>query len=62
MFTSGQLIFSALFLVAFIIIITFSYRSDIAIHQRFYKGSYKVLIAFFLFIGLLFLIKIFLKR
>lgn len=62
MFTNGQWTFAALFLIAFVIIMIFSYRKDIGIHKRFYKGSYKVLIAFFIFIVMLFIIKIFLKR
>ncbi|PWA07385.1 hypothetical protein [Flavobacterium psychrotolerans] len=62
MFSTGQWIFAALFLVTFIIIMIFSYRKDILIHQKFYKGTYKVLIAFLLFIALLFVIKVFFKR
>ena len=62
MFSTGQWIFAALFLVAFVIIMIFSYQKDGQIHQRFYKGSYKVLIGFFIFIALLFVIKIFFKR
>jgi cytochrome bd-type quinol oxidase subunit 1 len=62
MFSTGQWVFAALFLVAFVIIMIFSYRKDIATHRKFYKGSYKVLIAFFLFIAMLFVINIFFKR
>lgn len=62
MFSTGQWIFAGLFLIAFVIIMVFSYRKDILIHQKFYKGSYKVLFAFFIFIFFLFLIKIFMKR
>ncbi len=62
MFSTGQWIFAALFLISFIIIMIFSYRKDILIHQKFYKGSYKVLYAFILFIFMLFMIKIFMKR
>ena len=62
MFTTGQWVFAALFLIAFIIVMIFSYRKDIPIHQKFYKGSYKVLIAFLLFIAMLFMIKILFKR
>lgn len=62
MFSIGQWIFAALFLVTFVILMVFSYKKDIQIHQRFYKGSYKVLFAFLLFILILFVIKVFLKR
>jgi hypothetical protein len=62
MFSTGQLVFAALFFVSFVIIMVFSYRKDILIHQKFYKGSYKVLFAFILFIFMLFMIKIFMKR
>jgi len=62
MFSTGQWIFAALFLITFVIIMVYSYRKDIIIHRKFYKGSYKVLIGFFIFIALLFVIKIFLKR
>ena len=62
MFTTGQWIFAALFFVAFIIATYFAYGKDKALHQKFYKGSYKILIGFVLFIVILFLIKITLKR
>lgn len=62
MFTNGQLTFAALFFVAFVIVMIFAYRKDITTHKRFYKGSYKVLIGFLLFIAFLFVVKVFLKR
>lgn len=62
MFSTGQWVFAALFLIAFVIVMVFSYRNDSVTHQKFYKGSYKVLIAFLLFIFLLFIIKITMKR
>jgi len=62
MFSTGQWIFAALFLITFVIIMIFSYRKDKITHQKFYKGSYKVLIAFLVFIVVLFIIKIGLKR
>lgn len=62
MFSQGQLIFAVCFLVAFIIVMIFSYRKDISTHQLFYKGNYKILIGFFAFIGFLFLIKMYLKH
>jgi len=62
MFSTGQWTFAALFLISFVIIMIYSYREDIQIHKKFYKGSYKVLIAFLLFIALLFVIKVTFKR
>jgi hypothetical protein len=62
MFTTGQWIFAACFFVIFIIAMIFSYRKDARLHSIFYKGNYKILIAFLLFIGLLFVIKIFFKH
>ncbi len=57
MFSTGQLIFAGLFVIAFIIIMIFSYRKDIRLHKKYYKGSTHVLIGFVIFILLLFLIK-----
>jgi len=62
MFSTGQWIFAGLFLITFIVIMVFSYRKDILIHQKFYKGTYKVLLAFLLFIAMLFVIKVAMKR
>jgi uncharacterized membrane protein YccC len=62
MFSTGQLIFGLLFFIAFVIAMFFSYRKDARLHQIFYKGNYKILIGFLIFIGLLFVIKIFFKR
>ena len=57
MFSTGQLIFAALFFITFVIVIFLSYRKDKRLHNRYYKGSFYVLIGFLLFIALLFLIK-----
>jgi len=62
MFTQGQWIFAGLFLAAFIIASIYVYRKDAALHKIFYKGSYRVLIGFFLFIVALFIIKVTMKR
>lgn len=62
MFTQGQWIFAGIFLISFIIAAIYVYRKDAAIHQNFYKGSYKVLLAFLIFIALLFVIKVTMKR
>ncbi|PXY42794.1 hypothetical protein DMB65_01895 [Flavobacterium cheongpyeongense] len=62
MFSQGQLIFAVCFFIAFVIVMIFAYRKDLALHKIFYKGNYKVLISFLLFIVILFLIKFFFKR
>jgi hypothetical protein len=62
MFTTGQWIFAALFFVAFVIAASFAYGKDKVLHQKMYKGSYKILIGFILFIAILFFIKIYLKH
>ncbi|SDW32084.1 hypothetical protein [Flavobacterium degerlachei] len=62
MFSQGQLIFAACFFVAFAIAMIYAYRKDVKLHKLFYKGSYKILIAFIVFIGILFVIKVYFKR
>ena len=62
MFSKGQLIFAGLFFIAFVFAITYSYKKDILVHQKVYKGSYKILIGFLIFIALLLVIKIFFKH
>lgn len=62
MFTTGQLVFAALFFVAFVIAMIYAYGKDKALHNKFYKGNYKILLGFFCFILLLFLIKIFFRH
>jgi threonine/homoserine/homoserine lactone efflux protein len=62
MFTTGQWVFAGFFVVAFIIAMIYAYGKDKALHNKFYKGNYKILLGFFGFILLLFLIKIFLKH
>ncbi|MDR9456777.1 MAG: hypothetical protein RI572_05140 [Salegentibacter sp.] len=57
MFSTGQLVFAALFLIAFVAIIIFSYRKDTKLHKKYYKGSIYVLIGFIAFIILLFFLK-----
>ncbi|PRX41072.1 hypothetical protein SAMN05878281_3373 [Salegentibacter salegens] len=61
MFSTGQLVFAGLFVVAFVIIIVFSYKKDTVLHKKQYKGSLWVLLAFLAFIGLLFILKGFLN-
>ncbi|HPW98265.1 MAG TPA: hypothetical protein PK218_06885 [Flavobacterium sp.] len=62
MFTTGQWVFAALFFVAFVIAAYFAYGKDKALHQKQFKGSYKILIGFLLFVVMLFVIKLVMKR
>jgi hypothetical protein len=62
MFSKGQLIFAGFFVIAFVIAMIYAYGKDKNLHQKFYKGNYKILIGFFIFIFLLFMIKIFFKH
>lgn len=62
MFSQGQLIFACFFVVVFIIAMIYAYGKDKALHQKFYKGNYKILIGFIVFIGLLFVIKVYFKH
>jgi membrane-associated HD superfamily phosphohydrolase len=61
MFSTGQLIFAALFFVAFVIVIFFSYRKDFKLHRKYYKGTLYILLGFIAFILLLFVLKTYLK-
>lgn len=59
MFTKGQLIFAAIAIFVFFIVMLFSYRSDKKRDKSYFKNSYLVLIAFILFMGFLFFIKMY---
>ncbi len=61
MFTTGQLVFAGFFIVVFVAAMIYVYRKDLNLHKKYYKGSYWILIAFLLFIGLLFVLKTVLK-
>ncbi|WP_459212928.1 hypothetical protein [Aquimarina rhabdastrellae] len=57
MFSQGQLLFAGGFVIAFIIIMIFSYRKDLRLHRKYYKGSLFILAGFIVFVGLLFVLK-----
>jgi len=57
MFTQGQLIFAGIFAVVFVIVMIVSYRRDIKIHKKQYKGSLWVLLGFIIFITFLLVVK-----
>jgi len=61
MFSQGQFVFAGFFVIAFIILMIFSYRKDIKLHRKYYKGSLFILIGFIVFIVLLFALKTVLK-
>lgn len=62
MFSSGQLVFGALFAIVFITIIVFTYRKDLKLHQKNYKGTKWVAFSFLIFLTSLFIIKFLLKN
>ena len=62
MFSTGQLIFAVLFFIAFVVIISLSYRKDKKLHKKNYKGVIWILISFIAFVIILFIIKYFLKN
>ena len=62
MFSKGQLLFAVLFFVSFVCVMIFAYRKDLKLHKQYYKGSLWILIAFLVFIGLIFVIKSLLKE
>lgn len=57
MFTTGQLTFGILFAIAFVIVMIYTYRKDMKLHRKYYKGSVWILIAFIAFIALIGVIK-----
>ncbi len=62
MFSTGQIYFAIFFVIAFIITMIIVYRKDVKEMKTQYKGTYWILISFLGFIGLLALIKAFLKE
>ncbi|RIA09031.1 hypothetical protein OE09_0859 [Flavobacteriaceae bacterium MAR_2010_72] len=57
MFTKGQWIFGILFAIAFIAVMIYTYRKDLKLHRKYYKGSVWVLIAFIAFLLMIVAIK-----
>ncbi|RXJ50592.1 hypothetical protein [Gelidibacter gilvus] len=57
MFTNGQLIFGILFAIVFAIILIYTYRKDLKLHRKHYKGSIWILIAFIGFILMIMAVK-----
>lgn len=62
MFSEGQWWFAGFFVVAFVILMIYSYKGDKKLHKKQYKGSLKVLLGFVLFVVFLFALKVLLKE
>ena len=62
MFSTGQIIFAALFVVAFAFLVIVSYKKDRKLHLKNYQGVKWVAIIFVIFILILFSIKYFPKK
>ena len=62
MFTTGQINFAIFFIIVFVAAMIYVYRKDFKQHKKYYKGSYKILIAFIAFIAILFVLKSYLKH
>ncbi len=62
MFSTGQLIFAAVFAISFAIIIGYSYKKDKNLHAKNYKGVKWIAFGFLIFILFLFIIKNFLNN
>ncbi len=58
MLSNGQLIFSLLFFIGFVILTVLSYKKDKQLHKKQYKGSKWILAGIILFVVILFLLKI----
>lgn len=62
MFSTGQLIFAAVFVFFFAIVIFLAYKKDKNLHSKNYKGVKWVGIVFIVFIIILFILKEWLKN
>lgn len=61
MFSTGQLVFTAFFVIVFSFIIYMAYKKDASLHKKNYKGVKWVGIVFVIFLIILFALKYFLK-
>ena len=62
MLSTGQIIFAAIFVIAFSIVIVLSYKKDKQLHRKNYKGVKWVGIIFLIFLLFLFSIKYIFKN
>jgi len=56
MFSKGQLVFGAFFIIAFLLLMIWSYRKDIKVHKKHYKNTFIIIIAVFLILAIFTLI------
>lgn len=62
MFTTGRIVFSVLFVIAFVLVMVFSYKKDAKNNEKYYKNTAMyVAVGIVLVIGLLFLAKFLIK-
>ena len=62
MFSTGQLIFAILFVIAFVTVMYISYKKDRPLHRKHYKGIvWKILVGFLIFVALMLFAKWFFK-
>jgi len=61
-FSSGQLIFAAFFVVTFTFIIIYSYRKDRKNQEEYFKGSFKIILFMLGLLFSLFLIKVYTQK
>lgn len=59
MFTPGRIVFTVIFIIAFVLILILSYKKDASWHKIHYKNSVLILVGFLVFVALLYLIKFF---
>ena len=57
MFTQGQIIFGILFAIVFAGVLIYTYRKDLKLHKKYYRGSIWILLAFIGFILMLATVK-----
>jgi hypothetical protein len=62
MFSTGQITFAILFIIGFTILIVLSYKKDLRLHQKNYKGVKWVGIFFIVFLIILVALKQFLRN
>lgn len=54
MFTTGRIIFTLFFVIAFVVLMIYAYRKDLKINQLHFKGSLFILLGIILIISILF--------
>jgi hypothetical protein len=57
MFSPGQIVFAAVFVIAFSVVLFWMYRKDRTWHRKQYQGARWVLVFFITFVIILFILK-----